>query len=496
MLIRGLQSLRYLLAGLATVVLVFAAWLGIRLAQGPISLTVLKPLIETQLSEINPEMTVRLGDVIVRWEDWDEGINLLLVDASISDEQGKEIARVPELDVDFSSQSLIYRKPLITAIRVFRLDLNLHRRADGTLSIFLSEADQGTENILQVFLEDLLMPADPAIPMSYLKRVGFTDARVGFSDESAGKLWDAHVTNGQLSAIAGGISVNASAHIDAVGSGKPAHLRLAGRIIDASDTLDLNVEIQDLNLADLATTASVIQPLTALDMPISGTADVQVTGDGSIHGLHADLVANSGYLRINEELAQALGQPKLMQSAGVERAHIVASFLGEAGSYAIDTLEVDFAEDASVYVPEPIDHPFPISKLNGSGRISQDRIEVPSLSLDLGGITISGQTMLDREGTGLRGDVHLAAGPVKVDDVGTYWPPSLAPGGYTWFVEHLSGGHIDNINLVASVEPSDDGIRVAALNGSMEAEGVGSIISLHFLPWRKRPPRQRSISTR
>jgi len=471
-LLRSLQHLRFLLAGFLTVVLVLVAWLGIRLAQGPISLTVLKPMVEAQLSEISPEMTVQIGDVILRWEDWDEGINLLLVNASISDTRGKEVARVPELDVDFSSQSLIYRKPLITAIDIIRLDLNLHRRADGTVSIFVTDADEGSENILELFLEDLLTPPDPALPMTYLKRIRFTDARIGFSDENAGKLWDAHVSSGQLSTISGGASVQARALIDAAGTGQPAQLSLSGKIIHASETLDLKIDIERLNPADLAKTTPVLKPLAALDMPVSGTTELQFASDGSVQGMRADLVTDSGHLRVTEELAQQLEQPKLTQSVGVQRAHIVASFAGEAGSYAIETFEINFAEATSVYLPAPVDHQFPISKLNVSARISKDRIEVPGLHLDLGKLAISAQTLLDREGDGVRGDIHLAAGPVNVDDVGSYWPPSLAPGGYTWFTEHLSGGHVDNINLVASVEPSDDGIRLEALNGSMEAEGV------------------------
>ena len=457
------------LAWLVVVASLVAAGVAVRLAQGPVSLKPLVPLLARALESAAPGIEVEIADSTLRWEGWQRGIDLRLIDVRVKGPDQEPIVQVNELQVGLSPLSLIERKLLIEEIEILNTRVRLIRSADGRFQLSLAGVEGTTAE--GALLGGLLAPErDPAMPLSYLNRLRLTAARLDVIDSDGELLLAARVPTAGLRRASGGLAVDAV--VIAAEGGETGELDLRGTFQPASGLLDLQAELSALNPAGFAATAAVLQPLAALDLPLRGTARLSVSSAGAVQSVHLKLTAGAGRLVLTEALAQALGQPLVAQTIAVKGGALAASARFADQVFEVSDFALDFVDGSAIHLPPPVDHPYPLRRLKARARGTAEHVVVELLDLDLAGPKISGTLDANRRATPLTAQVKLVAEGLPVDDFRRYWPPRLAPGGYKWCVEHLSEGRVERAELMAAIAQATGGLAVQSLSGTFHAKNV------------------------
>lgn len=462
-------------AGLVVVASLLAAGAALRLAQGPVSLTAFMPVLERALASAAPGVRVAAGAATLRWAGWQRGIDVRLSDVQVTGDDGEPFARIDAMRVGLSPVSVIERRLLIEEIEILHPRLRLARAADGHFHVALAGVE-GTRTEGALLGGLLARGRDPALPLSYLDRVRLTEAQLDVIDSDGEALLAARIPSAGLRRSAGGLSVDAvvtAAEGDTTGA-----LDLRGRVQGEAGMLDLQATLKALNPARFAGTAPILKPLAALDLPLDGTAAVRVSGTGVVEALTLELTADGGQIVLTEPLAQALGQPALAQALRLKNGRLTATADFAARTFAVSELALDFADGSEIRLPPPVDHRYPITRLKvrADGTPAQVALEV--IELDLAGPTISATVEADRLASPPTARLKAIAEGLPVDDFRRYWPPRLAPGGYTWCVEHLSAGRVERAELAATIVQAPRGIAVPSLSGTFTAKGV----TVDYLP--------------
>ncbi len=470
MLKTGLRRIALSVGGLALCALVLAAVAAMRLAQGPVSLPGLAPLVERALSDSHPAINAAIGDVILRWDGWEGGIDLRLADVRLRTAAGVTIASVPELGFTISSESVRQRRPLIEGIEVFRPDLRLVRHADGRFDVAVSDAAAPQQQAVSLTLADIAQPPDPATPASYLRTISITDARITIIGETGNPSAQLRLPSGTFERIGTELSLRA---VLLVGSGrKPARFEVAGRYRRLDDVLDLDVRFQDLNPALLAGDLGPLPELAAIEMPFAGEGAALLDGSGAWRSVRLDTTGGAGRVVVSPELAAGLGRPALAQALAVRHARLRLGLERNDWTLAIEDFEIDFAPETTLLLSAPIDHRFPLAGIKARARAGADRIEIEAVSADLGGpkLTASGSVsgLAARPALALRAAVE----GLKVDDLRRYWPPALAPGGYDWTVNHLADGTVGRAEITIAAAGDGGSFAIEKLEGTIVADGV------------------------
>ncbi|MDG4575866.1 MAG: AsmA-like C-terminal region-containing protein [Defluviicoccus sp.] len=457
------------LAGLVVAASLLAAGAALRLAQGPISLEAFKPVLEGALADAAPGVRVAVGSATLAWAGRQRGIDVRLTDVQVTSADEKPLAQAGALQIGISPLSLVERKLLIEDIEVFSASVQLIRAADGHFQIALAGVDR-TEAEGALLGGFLASKRDPSLPLSYLNHIRLTDARLDVIDSDGGQLLSARVPTAGVRRAGSGLSVDAQ--VIAIEGSESGGIDLLGTFKAETDTLDLQASLKGLNPARFAATAAPLQPLAAVDLPLHGSVSFRASGAGVIQALDAQLTAESGQLVLTEALAQALGEPVLAQALKVKGGRFAASADLSAQAFELRELAVDFAEGNEVHLPPPVDHSYPLTRLKARARATPAQVTVEHLELDLAGPLITAAIEADRQASPPKAQLKAVAEGLPVDAFRRYWPPRLAPGGYTWSVAHLSAGRVERADLTAALVLKPEGIAVDALSGTFSARNV------------------------
>lgn len=477
MLRNGLRRFAQVTGAVGFCTLVLAAALAWRLSAGPVSLKPLAPLLERVLDDVHPPVEAGVADVVLRWAGWDRGIDVRLTGVTLSTPEQGVIATIPELGVVVSTDSLRQRRLLIEAVDVFGLDLRLIRRADGSFHLLIAGQEQKSEETLSLVLADVAAPPDPAVPASYLERVGVNQARVHVVDEDGRTFVQLRLRQGQIRRDGSDLSLEASLALD--DDAGTAAIELDGRYRAALDALDLNARFRDLNPARLAGATEATAALAALDLPAAGTVSAVFDGSGGWRRAGIDVTAGEGRLVVSPELAARAGLPaSSAQALAVRQGHVRLAIDRAAGTIGIEALDVRFAPGTEVFVPAPVDHRFPLTAVEATGRLGAGRVEVDRVAVDLGGPRLTATGSVANLDATASGQIKATLDGLAVDAVRRYWPPKLAPGGYDWTVNHLSGGSVRRAEVMIVLAGEGRAVRIEKLEGTIAVEGA----SVDYLP--------------
>ena len=453
------------LAGLVVVASLLAAAAALRLAQGPVSLDAFMPVLERALAGAAPGVNVSAGAATLSWAGWQRGIDVRLSDVQVTGANAEPLARIDAMLIGLSPLSVIERRLLIEEIEILHPRLRLIRAADGHFHVSLAGVEGAkTEGGL------LARTRDPAQPLSYLDRIRLTEAQLDVIDSDGEGLLAARIPSAGLRRTAGGLSVDAV--VIAADGATTGALDLRGSVQGEAGRLDLQATLKALNPARFAGTAAVLKPLAALDLPLDGTAAVRVSGTGVVETLTLELTAGGGRIVLTEALAQTLGQPALAQALSLKNGRLKATADIAGQTFAVSELALDFADGSEIRLPPPVDHSYPVTRLEVRAQGTPAQVVLDVIELDLAGPTITATIEADRLVSPPTARLKAVAQNLPVDDFRRYWPPRLAPGGYAWTVAHLSAGRVERAELAASLVQAPGGIAVPSLSGIFTAKGV------------------------
>jgi Protein of unknown function/AsmA-like C-terminal region len=474
---RRLRFVLYSLVFVVALVIIAGAALTIRLVVKPISLTFLTPAMERALARAASPLTFELGDTELAWRGGDIGIGVQARDVRVRTPDGQPVARLPEIVLDFSPGSLFRGDATPSRIVLVRPSLHLTRDRDGRLRVALGDTsedtgDSGADATGDAF-RSLLSPIGAGGPMDAIATVRIEDGRVDLTRTLAdGTAAPAAVlrADGTLNRTRDAAEIDARVGLDE--SETPVALAVRGRSSDDGRTIGLVVTAEGIRPVAFADAVPALAALGALDLPLSGRIGVTIDRDGRVRGGEVEMSGGQGHLRVTEDLASLLSGRVAPQTIPVDALTVKGAFDADAGSLAVETLDVTFGADAAVVLPEPVRHTMPIARLRAEATSDGETATLSRLDIDLTGPTLSATG----EATGLKGEprvaLELTLADVPTDDLAVYWPPSAAPGAYKWCTRHLSHGRISSATASLAGRVSGGGFTVERLDGRMAADGV------------------------
>ncbi|MEE8516570.1 MAG: AsmA-like C-terminal domain-containing protein [Alphaproteobacteria bacterium] len=427
-----LEILAVCTAGL-TVLLVL---IGLRLWSGPMSLDFLTPHIEEALNSIDPAYKVEVDGTILTWAGWERTLDLRVVGVRVFGAEGSEQAVIPEMSVSLSARGLIRGLIAPTALEIFRPRLSLVRAKGGGFELASGPGVSGAvgkvAGLLSPLVSGLLRAPDPDWVLGYLTRVSVLEADVTIDDRLRGYFWHAPRADIRMFRDREGIRANGVVHLQV--AGRRARFDLAGTYDNAAKDLDLEIQFADTDPSHFVALLPFLDPVSRLQVPISGRIGLVTGIEGRINELRFDLITGAGTLRL----------------------------------------------------PEIYDEPVKLKALRTRGRFTQDMraLKVETLMLDFGGPVAE----MTAEVSDLNAAAKITANAVlrnfTVADLKRFWPPSLSVNARNWVVKNLHKGRMPEarFSLKAQAAGKDIGdLKVASLAGSFDFSDM-SVTYLRGLP--------------
>ncbi len=478
MIKRTSLAIAYLVGGFAALIAVFLAIMAWRLASGPVSLGFLTPILEEVLSDFHSSFRVRLDDTVLTWDKSSGALDVRLVGARAVGSDDAVIARVPEMSVGLNATALLHGTIAPTEIEVFRPNLRLVRKPDGSFHMALGATQQGSESLFGGVMSAFERPPSPDNPMSYLESIRIVDGTVNLEDQKYGLSWEGSLPEATLRRSPTGF--NGDGALSLISAGQQAEFAVTGEYIAAEKKLSAGINFSEFRPAAFAELAPSLEFLGAIDLPVRGTANLLLDGNGEAEEIGFDVLGGVGHLALTDSVARTLGIPAAAQRLAVRGVQLSGTYNTQETAVAIDHLNIDLEPGQTVYLPAPLDHRMPLAAVQGQGRFLGDeqRAELSSLKIDLGGPKIAASATA----TGLfdkpAAEADITVTNLQTNELARYWPPSVADSAREWCTERLSDGGITEARIKLAAGTTTDDIELTSLTGSMDVKGL----TVDYLP--------------
>jgi hypothetical protein len=130
------------------VLLVVAAAVHIRLAQGPVQLNFLRQTVESRINANLPAMTVSVGGVVVERTGGSNVPQLRLRDIELKDKSGNLVAKAPRAAVDVDGGALLSGNVVPVSIELIGPRIRVMRNLEGGIAFGFGEAAPEAEAVV------------------------------------------------------------------------------------------------------------------------------------------------------------------------------------------------------------------------------------------------------------------------------------------------------------------------------------------------------------
>ncbi|MGP1396925.1 MAG: YhdP family protein [Inquilinaceae bacterium] len=428
MIVRSTKIAIELLAALLASLAVIAGLVAWRLSTGPVTVDFLAPYLQSAID--GGDYDVSVGTVELRWDGFERPLQLVASDARLLDPTGAVIATVPQVAVTASVPSLLRGSVAPRRVVLIRPTVQLRRDADGAFRIGLGEGapsggvDRDADGVALAWLDQLAAPpTERGGPLSELIEVSIEDGRVIVEDAVLNDAWEAERAGIALrrddEAVIGDMT------FEVMLGDRMAAVTAALRFSLESRRTDLRFSFANVQPDALAEKDPLLGPLSALSMPLEGTLT----------------------LKLDQRFQPATGGFAITAGAGL------------------------------LNLAPLFDQPVSVAAIGLGGTIlfDQRRLDVESVSIDLGGPRIAATaTIVDGDGL-----LDIAADAVVLDLptdlLRGYWPQDAIPGGRFWVTRNLTRGVVRRADarLRATVPAFDPGaMDIETLAGTIRFDGV------------------------
>ncbi|MEH6525273.1 MAG: AsmA-like C-terminal region-containing protein [Sneathiella sp.] len=395
---------------LGTFVLVFIALLAViaGLARGPVSLTYLAPYVEQTLVTQYPQFNLAFDKLELEWNGRDKNL-VVAVDDLVIKKEGRQIATIPDVAVTFSGKALLKGQIAPSELEFTGMSIRLTRTKDGNIKfgyqyalmnespaevpteeVTQPEFDDASKDALLALLDELSSAPDTSSLTGYLSRVELYNTKIFIEDESLEKFWQAKNVDLFVWRQENGLSGQANGALK-VGSENVDVIVFADYDRQLK-RVQLDGKIEDVPLKMLSEQSPDLAELEGLDMLVSGQ-------------LHLDLDETFSFQDIDFKITSGIG------------------FINRPDLYR-EPLKID-----NLQISGSVNKAFT--------KITLEKVSALTLGTD---VNMSGSITLAQEGLGLTisGDVSN----LKANDLGRFWPYSMAVDGYNWVTTRIRDGKI------------------------------------------------------
>ena len=418
--------------------LILAAWLALRLSQGPIDLDFLTPYIENALS--TPDAGVRLERTVLARDDKDRDVDIRVTMARISMPDGTVAAVIPEMNVTLSFSALLRGAIAPRSLEMIEPALYLIRDTDGALRLSAGGEPAAEPEAADADAVQSSLPLTRERFLSYLdgtrdtpltaeiRRIEIVGGTLTVEDRMIGRTWKAPRIDFVLRRSRA--EVSALLDLSVAGPNGPFAIKGDAHFPRRGGALSGTLLFSNLHPADFAEIDPAWAPLAALRLPLQGS----IAAEGSFQGLDRarfSLTGDSGQIDLpaTPDAPGAALTVRALQADGAVR-------IGEGGgSASLDSFRLD------------LDGPV----LNATARI-ENLLNAPHF------------------------EAAASLAGLATNTLPRLWPAALAPDPRDWVVTNLSDGQVDNASISLKGHVPDgaswDNAEIDELGGELSASGV------------------------
>jgi hypothetical protein len=429
------------ISGVLFVVLLLA-WVGLvwRLSQGPLNVDYLTNYFEKTFAEQKTGFTFDVGTTVLTWGGRLEPFAIELQNVKIRREDGTPVLAVRKAGVKLSKRNLVLLRIVPREIVVYNPSLRVIRWEDGHMSLNLGQPQEpadvygppspygvtATETDSVKLLQGLLLQLQSGPRVSILgglRQITVTDARVFYEDRILNVLWTSKDADLLFSRHRKeGIMANGAMVLSAGGENR-AILHGGAHYSFASKKSRIDVNFSSVNPARIAQDSGLLKNMSQVDLPLKGA--MQLWFDPEF-------------------------QPEKVRYA----------FGSDPGTFnAFDFYKA----------------PVPVKSLYvfGATDFKAGNTEIRQIKVDFGGVTAEAAGTLRTGADGVRSiSLNATLLDMPMDNLGQYWPETLAPDPRAWVTKNLTKGTAQKATL--EMEMTHD--PAAAEGAAVKLGKLGGVI--------------------
>jgi len=426
---------------MGSIVLLFVIALAIvaGLASGPVSLGFLAPYVEQTFESQYPDINLDFTDLELEWNGRDKNL-VVGVDNLVISKIGRRVASIPDVSVTFSAEALLRGQIAPSELEFTGLQMRLTRTQNGEVkfgyeygaakeaektNVAEQDQEQAAKDLFLSIVDELSGEPNKDTVTGYLKRLEFYNSSVFVEDEILDKFWRARDVDLFLWREQDGLHAQASGGLK-IGEETISIIALADYDRDKK-LIAIDGKFNDLPLFVLADQAPGLAALSGVNIAVSGHINMDMDQHFGVSDIGFDLTSGAGQIDIPELYKQPLDIENAVLSGSISSEFDTVSF----EKVAVNTLG---------------------STLNMTG----------SLSFSDAGL-----------GVKIKGDIAN----LKSNDLGRFWPYSMASDGYNWVTANIREGSVPSgnfeINLPAGAIESGE-IPKGAVKLSFSLEGAST----------------------
>jgi uncharacterized protein YhdP len=412
-------------------VLVVAALAIWRISSAPVQSHYLGAYLEQAINNAHLGFVAQVTDARIEWHGFRPLLGVQFHGVSISGEGGAAVGAFQDGMLGISARDLLFGKLSILEIDIRHPEVTVIRDADDHFSLRVGSTGAGPQNtdfgaLIKNFIEQ---PSGDG-PIGRLRRVHLVDGRIKVDDQKTGGTWSAPDVDIDLARTAR----VATAKID-IALDLPQHpTKIFGRArrVLGEDRTTVSLDVDGFNAASVASFASVLSPLGALAISVSGQAHAVIDDSGQLISGDMQLSGAKGGMIV---LPEYYPGPLAIRSVDM-RLH----FTSAPQVLVLDRMAVDFGD----------------AKASAKGIVN---FTGPTVAID--------------------SQVDVSSIPLARFDA--LWPQGMAVGGRDWVTTHIPDGIINagNVHVIASGKLSDpSSIQTTTVTGAFDYTGM----EVHFFP--------------
>lgn len=387
-IVAGLLAMAVLAGGVA-------AW---RLTQGPLQVDALTPYLEQAINRESP-VRVDFGGTRLSWAGFGAPLDIQAVNFTAFGESGQPVLRVPEIRLSLSLPALLRQRIAPTRVELVRPTVAVVRTEEGEFRLDLptegaADPDAGRRFTNQL-IQALRDAPDPREPFGALQSVRIVDATLMVENQQLDVVWTA--PNVELTLIRNAAGLSGSAALDVDLGGRLNRIEATLDYRRADGQADVELRFADIQIAQLAQLAPVLEPLRAVDVALYGVAQVRVDREMEPRYITLRLAGGSGRAVLPELLPEPLG------------------------------FEGVFLE----------------GRLEDDGR----RLVLDRFAIDLGRPELAATGTITRRADAIDTAVTVEITDLPMAELPRLWPAGVKDGARSWMIDNLAEGTFDRTSF-------------------------------------------------
>lgn len=449
------------------VFLAAGAYLFWQLDRGPVDLALIEGVAESAIERQLPEgHRARIEQIILTRDKANDAYDVRIKELSIADDADERLVSLEEAKFSFTAREVLNARLLPRRISLQRPEINLKRRADNRFTIRYIRQTNTTDddgNILSLLKSNKYF-------QTVFESAELVNAQIIFEDELSGRKWESEGGSALIERSDNGFLANVAANFKNERGFSQSEIDI--KFDQDADLVTAMLNITDAPLSDLLD-LFYGQKAAILTAPVTGTAEIKMSGDGKILSCKVNGRAGNGQLNLGnvssqiENLALAASYDPQSAEFIVDRFTLATDrgtgeFVGAAQiEFAANTnvptkVAFEFRSEAfSVGENGIFSNPIDLTNLAFAGQYNVDnrRFTLSSLTTDFLGVTANATLAFQKPRTPEGGqsispeikvDIELI-GDLDPERILAGWPKGVGLATQIFIRDRIFSGRVSNV---------------------------------------------------